>query len=335
MLFHLDGAAAFLPELAGGIAIALTLEAILGGLLGRLAWWGRAETWAARFAAGLDRRLNREQRSARARTIRGVIGAITLIGLAGATGFLVGALAERLDLAELFNIILLALALGQRRLIGPVVRTMALLAFGDLAAARAALKELMGRETDDLDPHGLGRAAVEACAERLAFGVVAPVVWFALLGLPGLFVQRAVDAADGVIGFKTPRHAAFGLATARINDALNLLPAMLAALLAVIAAAVVPQGTPLTAAGRLWRDPRRGPWRAAIWPEAAFAGALGLTLGGPRRYDSATQFAPWINPGGRARVDVADIRRALYLFIVADLLLIGLTSLLGLGLARS
>lgn len=235
-------------------------------------------------------------------------------------------LAKWLNLAGLATVMLLSLALGQRRLVAPLASASRFLSVGQVAEARRALAPIMGRDPGPLDQHGIARAGVEAAAERLAFGMVAPAAWFMLFGLLGLFVQRAVDAADHLIGYRTARHRAFGLATAWLNDALTLIPSLIAALLAALATAFVPRGMQLAAAASLYRDAWRSPISAALWSEAAFAGALGLALGGPRQYGTDRHFAPWVNPGGRARAEAADLRRALYLFFVSNLLLAGLPS---------
>jgi adenosylcobinamide-phosphate synthase len=330
MSIDFDALSVLIPERAGYIVIALAVDAVLGGLIAKLGWL-RAESWARRITGELDRRLNRELRSERARMVRGALTITVIVGLAAGSGVGIAWLVAWLDIRSLANAILLALALGQRRLISPLARGALYLAIDQVEDARKSLQPLMGRSTSGLDQHGLARASVEAAAERLAFGVVAPVVWFMLLGLPGLFVQRAVDATDREIGYRTARHASFGLATARLNDALGLLPALLAAGLAAFAAAFVPHGTPLGAAAALYRDPWRTPGRAALWPEAAFAGALGLALGGPRQYGGDQHFSPWVNAGGRARAEAADMRRALYLFLVASLLLAGLILLVAIA----
>ena len=331
MPIDLDALSALIADRALVIVIALILDAILGGVLARLSWL-RSERWAGRITGLLDRRLNRERRSDQARTIRGVAAIVMIAGLAAAAGVAAERLLEWAGfLSVTAMIVLVAAGFGQRRLIGPLAKAALFIATGQIAEARRALAPIMGRDTGHLDQHGLARAGVEAAAERLAFGMVAPAAWFMLFGLPGLFVQRAVDAADHLIGYRTARHQAFGLATARLNDALTLIPSLIAALLAALAAAFVPRGMPLAAAAALYRGPWRSPLRAALWPEAAFAGALGLALGGPRQYGTDRHFAPWVNPGGRARAEAADLRRALYLFIVSNLLLAGLALLIGLA----
>lgn len=323
---------ALIPERAGTIVIALAIDAILGGLLARIGWIG-PDRWVASITSGLDRRLNREHRSERARAIRGGIAILVIVVFALGAGLLVDRLAAGLDIVGFVSIVLLALALGQRRLLGPVTRASIFLSIGQAHEASAALAPVMGRDTRPLDPHGLARAAIEATAERQAFGVVAPVCWFIVFGLPGLFVQRAVDTADQLIGFRTMRHAAFGLVTARLNDGLGLVPALIAAILTIVAAVFVPRGKPLAAFAALVRDPWRAPGRAALWPEASYAGALGLALGGPRHYGTNETFAPWVNANGRARAEATDMRRALYLFMLSSLLLAGLAALIGMAAA--
>lgn len=157
------------------------------------------------------------------------------------------------------------------------------LAQGDLARARRRLAMIVGRETAQLAPEEIRRAVVETVAENLADGVVAPMFFILLLGLPGLFLYKAANTMDSMVGYKNARYAKFGKVAARADDVLNFLPARLTALLMVPAAyfsGLDPRGA--------WRIVKRDADKAsspnAGWPEAAMAGALGVRLGGPSTY---------------------------------------------------
>ena len=155
---------------------------------------------------------------------------------------------------------------------------------GGLPAGRAAVGRIVGRDVESLDAAAVARAAVESLAENFADGVVAPVFWMAVLGLPGAAAYKAINTADSMIGHRTERHRAFGWAAARLDDLVNLPASRLAAVLLVAAACLVPGASPGGALAAVRRDARGHRSPNAGWPEAAMAGALGFALAGPRRY---------------------------------------------------
>jgi adenosylcobinamide-phosphate synthase len=181
-----------------------------------------------------------------------------------------------------------------------------------------------------LDAHGVARAAIESLAENFSDGVVAPVFWYLLLGLPGLFAYKMANTLDSMIGHRTPHYRAFGWAAARLDDVLNTVPAPLSGVLLATAALFAKNGRPRHALAIMLRDGRKHHSPNAGWPESAMAGALGLALAGPRRYAEGLVADPWLGDG-RARAGVADIRRGLQLYRLACLLEGGL--LLGAWLA--
>jgi adenosylcobinamide-phosphate synthase len=178
---------------------------------------------------------------------------------------------------------------------------------------------IVGRDPEQLDTSGVSRATIESCAENFSDGVVAPVFWLALFGLPGLFVYKMVNTADSMIGHRSPRHESFGWAAARLDDLLNLAPARVAAVLIALVAPVA-GGSAATALKVTWRDASKHKSPNAGWPESAMAGALGLALAGPRRYGKRLVDDPFLNAGARMDAGPADIRRALNLLIAACLL---------------
>jgi adenosylcobinamide-phosphate synthase len=228
--------------------------------------------------------------------------------LVGGGAALAGALATRAmrgRKAEGAILTLLATTgLAQRSLHDHVAAVLRPLERGDLPAARAAVAHIVGRDTADLDEAGVATAALESLAESFNDGVVAPAVWLALGGLPGLFAYKAINTADSMIGHKEPCWRSFGWAAARTDDLMNLAPARLAG--ALIAAA----------GGRGWRvmtrDARKHASPNAGWPEAAMAGALGIRLGGPVRYDGVWAARPIFGDGPPPTV--RDLRRGLELY---------------------
>jgi adenosylcobinamide-phosphate synthase len=167
---------------------------------------------------------------------------------------------------------------------------------GDLAAARARLPSLCGRDPSALDTKGLARAAVESVAENTSDAVVAPLLWGAVAGLPGLVGYRAVNTLDAMVGHRNERYASFGTAAARADDVANLVPSRLTAILTA-AVAPVADGSPGRAAWTWLRDGRKHPSPNAGQCEAAMAGALGLQLGGRNVYFGRSEVRPTLGDG--------------------------------------
>jgi len=221
------------------------------------------------------------------------------------------------------------LLVAQRGMVSHGIGVIRALRRDGVAAGRRAVARIVGRETEALDEHGIARATIESCAESYADGVVAPIFWYLLLGLPGLAAYKAVNTMDSMIGHRSERYAAFGMAAARLDDALNWLPARLAGLLIVCAACFVPRAAPLKALTTMLRDARKHASPNAGWPEAASAGALDLALIGPVRYAGGAAKSTWLGDG-RARATIPDMRRMLALFAVACLLASGLVAVIAL-----
>jgi adenosylcobinamide-phosphate synthase len=186
---------------------------------------------------------------------------------------------------------------------------------GGLGGGRLAVSRIVGRDPEALDQAGVSRAAIESLAENFSDGVVAPVFWAALFGLPGLLAYKVINTGDSMIGHKTERHLQFGWAAARLDDLLNLVPARLSALIVCAAAWLLPGADPLAAWRAMWRDARKHRSPNAGWPEAAFAGALSLAIAGPRVYHGEHVDDHWMNDGGRPHAAAPDIRMALRLFV--------------------
>jgi adenosylcobinamide-phosphate synthase len=198
---------------------------------------------------------------------------------------------------------------------------------GDVAAARRAVARIVGRDTADLDAAGVCRACLESVAESLGDGVVAPLFFAALAGAPAALAYRAANTADSMIGHRDPRYAELGWASARLDDVLNWIPARLAALCTAFAA--LPLGlAPWRSLRTAWTDGPLQPSPNSGWPEAAFAGALGVQLGGPLRYRGEAVIKAFLGPPLRS-LDPAMGRKALALFLAATLVCVGLLALSG------
>ena len=199
---------------------------------------------------------------------------------------------------------------GARSLTTEAERNYAALRAGNLTAARAALPSLCGRDPGHLDEKELARAVIESVAENTCDAVVAPLVWGVLAGLPGLAGYRAVNTLDAMVGYRSPTYARFGWASARLDDVVNWAPARLTGLLAA-ACAPAAGGRPGDAWRAMRRDGARHPSPNAGRCEAAFAGALGVRLGGTNLYAGAAEHRPSLGQGHEP--EPGDIRRAVRL----------------------
>ena len=267
----------------------------------------------------LENKLNREKRSTMDRAVRGFLMTLFVAGLCGAVGWAVAWVSLNHTFGWMLELILLATLMAQRALYDRVRDVAGALDEDGLDVARGTVAHIIGRDVRQLDEHGVARGAIESCAENFCDGVVAPVFWYVLFGFPGLLVYKAVNTLDSMIGHRTPRYQAFGMAAARIDDILNWIPARLSGLFIALAALFAGSASPSGAFKVMLRDAGKHRSLNAGWPEGAMAGALGLALAGPRRYSHGVVDDSWIG-GGRARATSKDIRRALYLYAVACLI---------------
>jgi adenosylcobinamide-phosphate synthase len=288
---------------------------------------GHPVTWIGHLIAALDRLFNRDTADAYWRRGAGIVAILLLVGIVGAIAFIVERELLRLPFGLIAVAVVASTLIAQRSLHQHVADVADALERDGLTAGRVAVAKIVGRDTDALDAAGVARAAVESLSENFSDAVVAPVFWMAIAGLPGAALYKAINTADSVIGHRTPRHEAFGWAAARLDDLVNLPASRLSALLLVAAAALNKNASPAAAWRAVVRDASRHRSPNAGYPEAAMAGALGLSLAGPRVYggvkiDDATM------GDGRRNATAADIRRALTLYRYADAILIALVALI-------
>jgi adenosylcobinamide-phosphate synthase len=265
-------------------------------------------------AAGLEKLTYRDSRAA------GVVHVTALLAGLAATG----ALAQRRARSGPALVVLTAAAtwtaLGGTSLTRIGAAMADLLAAGDIEGARLLLPSLCGRDPAALDGAGLARAACESVAENTSDAHVAPLLWAAVAGVPGVLAYRGINTLDAMIGNRSPRYARFGWAAARLDDLANLVPARVTGALAVACAPMV--GGSASEAARAWHaDAGRHPSPNAGVAEAAFAGALGVRLGGPTRYRHELEIRPTLGDGRTP--GVADLRRAVRLSRLVQVAAVG------------
>src|ERR1700692_2307986 len=305
--------------------LAMVIELSAGYPQALLRAVGHPVTWIGHLIAALDRLLNRDTADAYWRRGAGVIAILLLLGIVGTVAFVVQHELLLLPFGLIAVAVIASTLIAQRSLHRHVADVASALEQGGVIAGRAAVAKIVGRDTEALDAAGVARAAIESLAENFSDAVVAPVFWMAIAGLPGAALYKAINTADSMIGHRTTRHEAFGWAAARLDDLVNLPASRLSALL-LIAAAVLNKSTAAAAAWRaVVRDASRHRSPNAGYPEAAMAGALGLSLAGPRVYGGVTIDDATMGDG-RRDATAADIRRALALYRYADAILIALVA---------
>jgi adenosylcobinamide-phosphate synthase len=283
---------------------------------------GHPITWIGRLIAALDRLLNRETAEAHRRRYAGIVAILLLLAIVGSITFAAERELLRLPFGLIVAAVIVSTLIAQRSLHQHVADVATALEHGGVIAGRMAVAKIVGRDTDALDAAGIARAAIESLAENFSDGVVAPVFWMAIAGLPGAALYKAINTADSMIGHRTPRYAAFGWAAARLDDLVNLPASRLSALI-LVAAAALHKNAAAAAWRAVVRDASRHRSPNAGYPEAAMAGALGLSLAGPRVYGGVTIDDATMGDG-RRDATAADIRRALTLYRYADAILLAL-----------
>lgn len=328
MSFDPHGPGLFITDdvtmLAATALVALALDAAFGDppmLYGRVphpvALFGRLVGWC-------DSRFNRPH--AAGNVARGAMLVVLLVGSLFLTAWLLSEWLHAVPGGWLIEAALASTLLAARGLYDAVAKVAAAMDSG-LAPARAAIAHIVGRDPESLDEAGIGRAAVESLMENFSDGVVAPLFWFLLLGLPGLVAYKAINTCDSMLGHRSPRHLQFGRFAARLDDAVNLVPARLAGALLCLSAIVLPGCHSRAAWQAMWRDARWHRSPNAGWQEAAAAGALGLALAGPRRYGGEVVDDRWMG-NGRADVTADDVRRGLRLYLATNVVIgLGLIAL--------
>ena len=312
------------------LLLALVLDAYLGEARFLFRWTGHPVEWIGRLIGFLDAKLNRQKRGDVDRTIRGALVVIFVVVVAGGVGVAITWASLTNPWGWFIELALIFTLLAGRSLYDHV-KAVALGLNESTEAGRQAVRHIVGRDPSFLDDHGVARAAIESAAENFSDGVIAPVFYYLLFGLPGLCIYKAMNTMDSMIGYKNTRYAAFGFTAAKLDDALNILPSRLAGLFIVIAAFFAPTANPIAAWRIMWRDAGKHGSPTAGWTEAPMAGALNIALAGPRKYAKRVIDGAWIGDG-TAQVGATDIRRALKLYIVANLVMVGMVA--GLVLVR-
>ena len=303
---------------AGLALVAVAVEAAVGYPDALYRAIGHPVSWMGRLIAWCDATWNSPTRSFEERRGWGVLTLAVLLLATVLASVLVVRLCHALPgLLEVFLCSVVASSLlAQRSLNDHVAAVATALEQQGVAGGREAVSRIVGRDTSELDEAAISRAAIESLAENFSDGVVAPLFWMVVAGLPGAAAYKAINTADSMIGHKSERHHAFGWASARLDDLVNLPASRLAALWITLAAAFRTGCSVDGAIAAVRRDAGHHRSPNAGWPESAMAGALGIRLAGPRVYAGVRVEDRWMGEG-RAELTAADIRTALGLYRAA------------------
>jgi len=301
----------------------LLLALILDALIGDPDWvwrrWPHPVVMFGWLIGVADRIGNRPDFSSLMRRFNGFVAIFVLLMLAVFLGWLLNGACQFLGREGIFvEAAVASIFLAQKSLALHVNAVSVAFAKGGIEQARCEVAKIVGRDPQQLDEAGICRAAIESLSENSSDGVIAPAFWFLVAGLPGLLAYKMLNTADSMIGHKNAQHGAFGFAAARIDDLANYLPARLTSLL-VISAAMLKFGVSSAKVAMLvtLKEAKQHRSPNAGWPESAYAGALGISLAGPRSYGAKQIEAPFQNANGRIPC-FADISQALILFWITQ-----------------
>lgn len=263
-----------------------------------------------------ERRLNRSADAASTRRLKGQIAIAGLLLAAALCGWVLARLFDGMGVVGLLlEIAVVAVFLAQRSLADHVLAVATGLREHGLEGGRKAVSMIVGRDPEALDQSAVCRASIESLAENFSDGIVAPALWYAVFGLPGLLSYKMLNTADSMIGHLNERYTDFGRAAARLDDLANWPAARLSAMLIAAGAGLVKgKGAMRRAAGTAMRDSSLHRSPNAGWPEAAMAGALGLALAGPRRYQGEVVIEASLNASGSGRAGAQHIEEALSIY---------------------
>lgn len=298
-------------SMAAMMALALAIDGAIGWPAKVYARIGHPVTWIGALIGAIESVWNRGGRMRR--RWMGALCVIVVIATAAAPALAVQALLPGGAWGLVLGAVLAWPLIAARSLYDHVAAVAGPLSSGDLAGARAAVAMIVGRDPARLDAAGVARAALESLSENASDGIVAPLFWGAVGGLPGIAAYKAINTMDSMIGHRNDRYEDFGKVAARLDDVVNLIPARLTALAFAIVSG-------RTAALRvMWRDAGAHRSPNAGWPEAAMAGALGVRLSGPRIYGDRVADEPWLNAGAPDPLP-GDLARGLALYLRAMVL---------------
>ena len=291
---------------------ALIVERFVGYPSWLVAKIGHPVIWIGKLIAWFEKNWNKPEFSGQKRQTSGLFLLVSVIFLTLLVTVPLTVLLRFIPFGWVLEALLATSLLSQKEL-GDRVRDVAVALGESIEAGREAIRHLVGRDHRSLSHTEVSKAAIETLSENSSDGIIAPAFWLVLAGLPGAAVYKAVNTCDSMVGYKNERYLDFGRASARFDDLVNLLPARLTGVLFCLAAGVVSPKRIARAWKTMLRDAPKHASPNAGWPEAAMAGALDISLGGPRSYGGQTTNLPYMGDGERD-VCASHISEALRLY---------------------
>ena len=267
----------------------------------------------------LDLFLNRPQVKNPTKKILGVLFIIIALSVAGIIGWGMQTGLKLMEFGQLLEAILVSIFLAQNSLYRHVRNVAQALVSDGLDAARLSVSHIVGRDPATLDDSGVCRASIESLSENFSDGVIAPVFWYLIAGMPGILMYKTLNTADSMVGHLSPKYKYFGWASARLDDVANFIPARLTALLIFLTALIIPSTKGFKSLRSCLTYANRHRSTNAGWPEAAMAGALDIRIAGPRVYNGIVVNDPWMGDGN-PNLRTNDINRALKLYFSSNII---------------
>ena len=300
------------------ILIALAIDGIWGD---NHFFWKKINhpiKYFGKFIDWLDNEFNREEFSSNAKILNGAAVVVAMTFLA----YLIGLFLEKLFLifpfSIIFEAIFVSVFIAARSLFDHVKAVNSSLIQEGLVGGRSKLSLIVGRDVSNLDFGGILRAAIESLAENFSDGVVAPILWYLIFGIPGLLIYKLINTADSMIGHKNSKYIDFGMFTARFDDLLNYVPARFSSVLIIIASFILRED--FKSSIKITKeDHNKHSSPNSGWPESAMSGALGVSLGGLRIYEQEEVDEGIMNVSGERDIDDNHLTRSLWIYTTANI----------------
>ena len=293
-------------------ALVLVIESFVGYPQALNKLIGHPVQWIGKLITYIDDGLNDSEVDAAQNRRHGILAVILLSSAVGIPTWILAKTLSQYSYGWVLNVAIATAFIAQKSLrdhVSAVDRALGI----SLPAARLVVAKIVGRDPEALDENGIAKAALESLAENTADGITAPIFWYALLGLPGLVIYKAINTADSMIGHRSEKYLHFGWAAAKLDDLVNLPASRLTGLMFAAAAWINSKSAAQNALQSMWADAGKHQSPNAGWPEAAMAGALDVRFGGPRSYDGETVELPYMGDGSKD-ITPATIAQGLELY---------------------
>ncbi|MBK20226.1 MAG: cobalamin biosynthesis protein CobD [Rhodospirillaceae bacterium] len=284
---------------------------LMGRMIGLLdGWWNRATS------------------SPPTKIIAGAAAVFIVVGISGTIGIAIHKILSSFAFGWVAEAVIMSIFIARHSLAQHVTNVREALSTPDLQVAQEAVAKIVGRDTAEMTEEDISASAIESLSENFSDGVVAPVFWAVLLGLPGIIAYKALNTADSMIGYRSEKYLHFGSVAAKADDIANFIPARISGFLICFAALFVKHGKAKEGWRVLRADASRHRSVNAGFPEAAMAGVLNIRISGPRSYEGVLTDEPWIGDGSRPTQ--GDLQRGLDMFgMAASILCASIVALAG------